>query len=430
MWNKRVLYPAIAGVVALAVFFLYQLHQLQDRFKTRLPQVLPGLQIADARFGYFPSPTLALSQLDYQAPGWNFSAQQVIARFSWFSLFSLSPQIKQIELYGGTIAPLNLNIVSLTLDHIDQSYNLAELSLTAESVENNRLHLTALAQRFANGVALHQLQLNVEMAQGYFLNNRDITLSAEKLSLSQQQTQWQMVLQQGLLNQLPLESAVLHYTPNNIADNHESKPHFTLQLQQNGGILAINGQQQAQGNFLALRGKRLSLSPLLEFLQLPVLLSGVSDFSGSARFNDGVLTNGDLTLNISKAELNGLNLLDLISQYFPIRQGAKKYADRVATPFEQVSAALSWNQAVLNLNKLSAQGKDLNLSGSGEMSLSDFNCRFELRLSPNIVGYSQYQLPVRLFGPCRSPQYQVSVDKRLENQLKNLLREKLRERSE
>ncbi|TNH04967.1 hypothetical protein FHQ26_06900 [Testudinibacter sp. TR-2022] len=412
------------------MFFLYQLHQLQDRFKTWLPQVLPGLQIADARFAYFPSPTLALSQLDYQAPGWNFSAQQAIARFSWFSLFSLSPQIKQIELYGGTIAPLNLNIVSLSLDNIDQHYNLAELSLTAASVENNRLHLTALAQRFANGVALHQLQLNGEMVHGYFLNNRNIALSAEKLSLSQQQNLWQMVLQQGLLNQLPLESAVLHYTPDNISDNNDPKPHFTLQLQQDSGILEVNGQQRAQGNFLALQGKQLSLSPLLAFLQLPVVLSGISDFSGNVWFSDGVLTNGDLTLNISQAELNGLNLLGLISQYFPIRQGAKKYADRIVTPFDQVSAALSWNQQILSLNKLSAQGKDLHLSGSGEMNLTDFNCRFELRLSPNIVGYSQYQLPVRLFGPCRSPQYQVKVDKRLENQLKDLLREKLRERSE
>ncbi|MGR3808830.1 hypothetical protein [Pasteurella testudinis] len=426
MWKRRVLYLLITGSAALVLLTVYQLQRLEDRLQDLLQQQLPDLHFDTHSFSYLPTPTISLSQATYQYQHWALSAQQVKTAFSWGSLLGLSPRITQAELVGGVLTAQQqpeLENIAVKLENIDRHYNSAQLTMSADT-PSSRLNVTALAQRFANGIELNRLQLNAVMTQGYFLNNPNLALQADKLSLSLQQNMWQLALQQGKLNQLALTRAVLHYYP----AEGDAKPHFDLQLQPPQGKLRISSRQQAQGNLLNLQGEQLALAPLLEFLRLPILLEGVSHFSGDTLFDNGVLARGDLTLNVGHTKLNGLNLLDLVSQYFPIRQGAKKYSDRIETPFEQVDIALDWNREKVNFKRISAQGNELNLSGKGEMDLTDFSCRVELKLSPNIAGYSQYQLPVSLFGPCRSPQYRVSLDKKLGDQLKQILKDKLKER--
>ncbi len=437
MWQKRVFYPVLAGMLALVFFVYYQISLLDAKLQNLLRQQLPALQFKTYSLDYFPTPRLNLVQPQSLYKQWTISAHQLSADFSWLSLFGLSPKVKQIELIGGVVSDqrqVELGNIYFKLEDIDHDYNLAKLTLMATTPANNRLNINAIVQRFANGAELNQLNLNIEMAEGYFLNNQTMTLSADKLSLSQQQNILQMALQQGQLNQLPITSAVLHYyIPVQQEALPSSEPHFELQLKQADGSLQVSSRQQLSGNQLLLKGNRLALAPLLGFLKLPELLNGKADFEGDAQFNQGVLTQGKLQLQVSDSVLNGLNLLDLVSQYYPIRyysteKGATQYADRMATPFDQVNISLNWDRQKLNLTEVLAQGKELNLNGYGEMNLTDFNCRFELRLSPNAAGYSQYQLPVSLFGPCRSPQYRISLDKKLGEQLKQMLRDKLNEK--
>ncbi|MGR6982189.1 hypothetical protein ACUHGC_12665 [Testudinibacter sp. P27/CKL/0425] len=428
MRNKRVLYSVVAAATALGLSLHYQLNSLERRANDYL-RALPNLQFASADIRYFPSPRLTLSQLNYPYQQWTLSAEQATLQFSWLSLFSFAPKVQQAELVGGELSaaqqPQWRNL-AFKLRDIDSNYRTALLDLSVESAGRDRLQLNAQIGRFPNGVELYDTALKAEMAEGYFLNNQALEMHARKISLSQQQTLLQLVLQQAQLNQLPLKSAVLHYS---LVPTAAPKPHFRLQLSQQSGNLTVDSIRRQQDNLLVIKGRKLELSPLLEFLQLPVLLRGKADFDGDAVFEQGVLMQGKLRLRATETALNGLNLIEMISQYYPLRQGAQKYADRIETPFNQLDMALNWRRDKLNLTRIQAQGEDLNLSGKGEMNLMDLTCRLDLRLSPTQSGYSQFQLPVSLFGPCQSPQYRISIDRKLGNQLKQLLKEKLKERN-
>lgn len=426
-WKRRVLYPVLLGTATLFGLGYYQLSALERKVREELRQ-LPDFQFQQAQLNYFPSPTLHLQQAQYRYQDWQFSAQQVELQFGWRSLLTFSPKVKQVQLSGGNVysaQQLQFADVTLALSEIAPNYQAARLNLTAQNWRQDRVQLSAVAQRFPNGIELYQTELNAEMAAGYFLNNRTLQFIAEKISLSEQQQLWQLTLQQARLNQLNIQSAVLHYA---LPAQVIQKPHLQLLLRQAQGSLQVQAIQQEQANRLQLKARGLALQPWLAFLQLPELLSGTADFDGNALFEQGVLRQGELRLRARDTALNGLNLLEMISQYYPIRQGAQQYADRIATPFKQIDLNLNWADNQLRVKQIQAQGDDLNLSGKGEMSLTDFTCRLELRLSPTLQGYSQYQLPVSLFGPCRSPQYRIRVDKKLGNQLKQLLREKLQEK--
>lgn len=427
MRNKRVLYSVVAAAAALGLLLNYQLNSLERRANDYL-RALPNFQFASADIRYFPSPRLTLSQISYPYQQWTLSAEQATLQFSWLSLLG-SPQVRQAEVVGGELSaaqqPQWRNL-SLKLRDIDAEYRTALLDLNVESAGRDRIQLNAQIGRFPNGVELYDTALKAEMTEGYFLNNQALEMRAEKISLSQQQTLLQLVLQQAQLNQLPLKSAVLHYS---LVPTAAPKPHFRLQLNQQRGNLTVDSIRREQDNLLVIKGRKLELSPLLEFLQLPVLLRGKASFDGDAVFEQGVLMQGKLRLRATQTALNGLNLIEMISQYYPLRQGAQKYADRIETPFNQLDMALNWTRDKLNLTRIQAKGDDLNLSGKGEMNLMDLTCRLDLRLSPTQSGYSQFQLPVSLFGPCQSPQYRVSIDRKLGNQLKQLLKEKLKERN-
>ncbi|MGV6989805.1 AsmA-like C-terminal region-containing protein [Testudinibacter sp. P80/BLE/0925] len=426
-WKRRVLYPVLLGTASLSFLTYYQLGTFERKITAELRR-LPDFQFQQAQLNYFPSPTLQLKQAQYHYQDWQFSAQQVELQFGWRSLLTFSPKVKQVQLSGGNVysaQQLQFADLTLVLSEIAPNYQAAKVDLTAQNRRQDEWRLSAVAQRFPNGIELYQTELNAEMAEDYFLNNRRLRFMAEKVSLSEQQNSWQLTLQQARLNQLNIQSAVLHYA---LPAQVTQKPHLQLVLRQAQGSLHVQAVRQNNANRLQLKARGLALQPWLAFLQLPELLDGTADFDGNALFEQGVLYQGDLRLRARDTALNGLNLLEMISQYYPIRQGAKQYADRIATPFKQIDLDLNWADNRLRMKQIQAQGEDLNLSGKGEMNLTDFTCRLELRLSPTLAGYSQYQLPVSLFGPCRSPQYRISIDKKLGNQLKRLLKEKLQEK--
>ena len=175
MWQKRVFYPVLAGMLALVFFVYYQISLLDAKLQNLLRQQLPALQFKTYSLDYFPTPRLNLVQPQSLYKQWIISAHQLSADFSWLSLFGLSPKVKQIELIGGVVSDqrqVKLGNIYFKLEDIDHDYNLAKLTLMATTPANNRLNINAIVQRFANGAELNQLNLNIEMAEGYFLNNQ------------------------------------------------------------------------------------------------------------------------------------------------------------------------------------------------------------------------------------------------------------------
>lgn len=436
---SRVFYPAIVGIIALSVFGIYQMNtsSLEQKITDSLHQI-HGLKFKQTTLSYFPTPHLILSNPEYHDKHWVLSAEQLDLEFSWRSLLGFVPKVTQLSLSGGELRASASNFESINrlhniavrLDNIEAGYHQADLNLSANSADSDQLQLVARANRFANGVGLHNVRLTLEMAQGTLLNNRMLTLQSEALSLSKQQvnqkTLWQLVLQQAQLNDLLLQKALIHYYP---SANTDFEPHFQAKLEpQQGGQFNVD-VSLLEENRLRLSGQKLALEPLLVFLQLPTLLGGTVDFDGEAVYQKHVLAQGRVHLHVTDGALNGLDLLDLISQYYPIRQGAKHYTDRLKTPFEYVDMGLNWDKGVLSVQQIEAYGKDLKLNGKGEITLADFNCRFQGWLASTNSAYSQYQLPISLFGPCRSPQYQINLDRTLgKQQLKQLLKEKLKEK--
>ncbi|MDH3001317.1 hypothetical protein A1D23_12385 [Chelonobacter oris] len=427
MWKKRVLYSVVVGAAALG-FLLYSQSARLERTLTESLQHIPNVQFRQAELAYFPTPTLILSQPQYHYGDWSVSAERATLRFGWFALLGFSPSIKRAALVGGVVSDEKQTIldkIDLELTDIDSVYHAATLAMVAETINRDKLQFSGAVRRFANGIELHNPVFHAEMAADYFLNNRTLDFKADMLSFSRQQALWQVAARQAQLNRLMISDAIAHI----VISAEAGTLRLYLQLDQAGGRLSITSLSEPQKQHLTLSGKNVLLAPLLTFLQLPVLLDGKTDFDGKAVFEQGVLSEGTLQLKVMDTALNGLNLFEMISQYYPIRQGAAQYADRAVTPFNQVNVALDWNRQTVKLKRIQAFGDDLNLNGKGEMALTDFTCRLELRLLPTMEGYAQYQLPVSLFGPCRSPQYRINVDKKLSNQLKQLLREKLKEKN-
>lgn len=182
-----------------------------------------------------------------------------------------------------------------------------------------------------------------------------------------------------------------------------------------------------QQNGYAFVGKNIDIYTFWGALDIRSIISGRGALSGAVQFENSQLPMGELAFEIKQGTINGINLLTLASQHFPINYDEQRLeAKQMNTHFENANAVMLWDQQRLLVKRLNIESSTLILTGNGKVGLIDGQCDFYTQLKLNNSKYQQLNLPIHFFGDCHSPQYKVHINKELRNQLKEMIKQRLR----
>ncbi|MDG6894182.1 hypothetical protein [Volucribacter amazonae] len=213
------------------------------------------------------------------------------------------------------------------------------------------------------------------------------------------------------INQATLEKVAIQYLPSRI--------YFRSQQ----GNIDFYRQQKGY----ALVGENVDIYAFWATLDIRSILTGKGKLTGFLQFENARLPIGELSFEIYQGKINGINLFNLMAQYFPINYDEQQLArQQINTDFDIGRAYLVWDQQKLWVKDLAIQTSALQLTGLGEVGLLNGQCDFQAHLTLNQPKYSTLRLPIHFFGDCHSPQYKIEMDKELRNNLKQMLKRHLR----
>ncbi|MBD8163485.1 outer membrane assembly protein AsmA [Erwinia persicina] len=187
---------------------------------------------------------------------------------------------------------------------------------------------------------------------------------------------------------------------------------------------------------------QLSLSPLLNSLELPAKVSGALSMTG--RFSGEGLTvdafkrhwQGRADLSIKDAQFAGLNFQQLIQR--AVENSSNKVqgqsSDNQAN-LQQVQASLALKNGVFDFGKLDAHSGTLNYTGAGSIDVVKraLDIRFGVTVTEGWIGDStliqrlqQTPVPLHIYGPWSAINYNLKVDQVLRQQLRDEARDRLK----
>ena len=183
-------------------------------------------------------------------------------------------------------------------------------------------------------------------------------------------------------------------------------------------------QQIGKKNQVQFRTMRFPLQSLLKILKLPVFGEGESEVEAKLLFERLIPQQGKFALNVADGKLRGLNILQLVGQYLPINYDESTLPD---THFEQFSAIYDWNKTRVLIEKTALRSKDLYITGSGRVNTDDMQCDIRLNIGMSNPKYRELSLPMHFFDNCYSPQYKIEVNKNFREQLKDYIKQRIKE---
>ncbi|MFZ4831921.1 outer membrane assembly protein AsmA [Rouxiella sp. Mn2063] len=174
---------------------------------------------------------------------------------------------------------------------------------------------------------------------------------------------------------------------------------------------------------------------LLRAYNLPEAISGNLTMQGDLK-GQGITADdfnhrwqGNSTLSVTNAHLNGLNIQQLIQQAVSRSnnrvQGMERYESY--TQINKLQANATLQSGTLKLSKMSGESAFLNVKGEGSVDFSAQQC--DLMLQTKITGgwggdsdlikrLQSTDIPLRVYGPWKQLNYQLRVDDVLRDQLK------------
>ena len=172
---------------------------------------------------------------------------------------------------------------------------------------------------------------------------------------------------------------------------------------------------------VSLRSEYFPLETLLKAFRLPVFAGGKGDIEAELQFDRLQPERGRFLINVEQGKLQGLNFLQLVSQYLPINYSQ---TNELATPYERFIAVFRWHKQGLLIDDLHLRNKDLLIFGRGRVELDKMLCDVRLNIGIDEPQYQNLSLPMHFFDSCYSPQYKIEINKGLRDQLKHFLKEK------
>ena len=382
------------GIVALAIFsFLYiQLYRVQSFIGEQLAQ--QNIAVQSVNLSLFP-PALSLKNIKTT----QFSAQKLEAKLNFLPLF-----------YGN--AKLHsLNLQQITLNQNTQ--NSANVSMDLAPFSLNQL----LSQKvMLNGASYIRIEFDKPI---YGNKTFNFTFNKANLDFSKPTS--------GLIQ---FVDANLNNQPIGYIETHTAQQQMVTYIKplcDNDCLAILKYQQIDNQSAVNFSGKYFPVKRLLTLLNIPEILSGHADFNIDFTFLHSQLIQGKLNILAQNGEILGVNLLDMVAQYFPINYNNDLLKNKeLNTRFEQFYLQLFLQQNQLIAEKIELKTPALLGQGKGIIDLSRMECNVDINLHSTDQRYQNLTLPINFFGNCSSPQYKINFTKKFRHQLIDAIKEKLR----
>lgn len=386
---------AIFAIGYYAVQFAQQ--QLSETFKQH------HITFQQSELTLFPQPYVALHQVRWtDNKNLILEAQQINLQLDFQSLLNLSNGVKKLQIEQAKIW------------HSGQAE--ADFKNINAQIEG-RLWLEKSA------VNLADFSANIQFDKPILFNTNHIKLSVAEgkiYPLASQQYQADFV-------QVQLNGELLPQVKNNIQWNAHQQQIRTEIHQQNATtshlVVQIKSKPRTQVQFQA---RQLIVQQWQNILNLPHFLTGIADGKGNFSMQENKIEQGAVQLSVSNGELDGLNLLQMIERYLPIKLSHSTSTQKNKTAFEYLNSDIEWNAQQINLRDLHLQNATIVVRGKGTSDLQNLQCDFQLSVGLTHPNFQQLNLPVQIFDRCYAPKYKVGFDKNLRQGLKELLKSKFR----
>ena len=386
------------GIVALAIFsFLYiQLYRVQSSIDEQLAQ--QNIAVQSVNLSLFP-PALSLENIKTT----QFSVQKLEAKLNFLSLFYDNEKLHSLNLQKITLNQNAQNSANISIDLAPFSLNQLlskKVMLNAESHIRIELDKPIYGNKTFN----------------FTFNKANLDFSTPKSALIQ--------FVDASLNNQPLGYIETH------ADFTSLRQQMVTYIKpqcDNDCLAVLKYQQVDNQSAVNFSGKTFPVKRLFALLNLPEVLSGHADFNIDFTFLHSQLIQGKLNILAQNGEILGVNLLDMVSQYFPINYNGDLLQNKeLNTRFEQFYLQLFLQQNQLIAEKLELKTPALLGQGKGIIDLNRMECNMDINLHSTDQRYQNLTLPINFFGNCSSPQYKINFTKKFRHQLIDAIKEKLR----
>lgn len=406
-------------------------------FQQQLPELLskkfPQLTYQQSHFTLFPAPIIQLDNVVYQyKERYQLSAKKVEGEISWYDLLMNNAQLSSIKLVDTQLK--NRGIEPL-FSHVNANLKLSSrskggyyLELEAKSLQQGNIELETNISLKPNGVSVENLNIEVFFKQGILFNRKNFTLFAKHGSLSEHQMIEQLQLSDVIVNQLPISEILVHANSankNNFSVSHMGDISGKITFSQGELLFTSEPNVEESGYIYHLDGTALPSAALLKFFAIPQLLSGSVNIQGNALLKNDEFSSGNIEAVLDNAKINGINLSQLLAQYLPLTFSLQQKMAEYTT-LNHLSLNFNWNNKQVNFNKIVGLNSQLHLIGDGKLDLNLMDCNFTLSINSNESRFEPYQLPFHFFGPCHSPQYTVKFDSKIKDEIKKIIKNKLK----
>ena len=386
------------GIVALAIFsFLYiQLYQAQSSIAAQLAQ--QNIAVQSVNLSLFP-PALSLKNI----------------KTTQFSVQKLEAKLNFLPLFYGNAKLHSLNLQQITLNQNAQ--NSANISMDLAPFSLNQL----LSQKVMLNDESH---IRIEFDKPIYGNKTfNFTFNKANLDFSTPTSALIQFVDTSLNNQ-PLGYIETHA---DFTSPRQQMVTYIKPLCDNDCLAVLKYQQIGNQSAVNFSGKYFPVQRLFALLNLPEMLSGHADFDLDFSFSSSALIQGKLNFLAQNGEILGVNLLDMVAQYFPINYNNDLLKNKeLNTRFEQFYLQLSLQQHQLQAEKIELKTPALLGQGKGIIDLNRMECNVDINLNSTNQRYQNLTLPINFFGNCNSPQYKINFTKKFRHQLIDAIKEKLR----
>ncbi|MCX2960621.1 AsmA-like C-terminal region-containing protein [Rodentibacter caecimuris] len=395
---KKIAISLLIVLVAIFAFFYIQLQQAKTQLTEQLAQ--HNIQVKSLDFNLIPQPYFSIEQLRFH----EMSLKRIEGKLAFLPLILGEPKFEQLIINQAKFGENSLNSAKITLQLSDFSLK----KLLAKSISFNG-----------------ENRISIELEKPIYGKNTTFDFSFNKANIALRQDKESLIqIERAKLNEQTLGYIEVHADfskPYKILAAY-IKPACTTDC-----LAVLKFNSLAQESAVKFSGKNFPMERLLTLLSFPNTMTGTTDFNIQLTFSNSELMQGQFDFNARDGELLGINLLDLLSQYFPINYNDELLQGKsMNTPYQTAISSLSLENNLLTVNKISLKTPALLGEGNGAIDLHTMQCDINLTLSATNEKYKKLKLPIRFFDSCYSPQYKLELNKDFRKQLKNLIKEKLK----
>ena len=449
MWKKIGL-----GLFCLLILFagvaILLLNRQISKAEAEFSELLQhqGMQVDLIETTFLPKPALHLRDLRF-APTKerSVSFKNIQAQFDGLTLLMGRLKIATLEFNEGVIADSDWRIEKISLkptalytdsigdlirflaaktmeEEASDKWSFDLISANVRNAAGDSFNLTADGSIATDG--LHgNLKLSVQLAEAAYNQNKTFELEMLKFRFGKQHSlaKYEMIADSVSINNTGLGSVRAEFYVPSAQDDSYRLALYPSACRDCTASLAWQ-QQIGKKNQVQFRTMRFPLQSLLKILKLPVFGEGESEVEAKLLFERLIPQQGKFALNVADGKLRGLNILQLVGQYLPINYDESTLPD---TNFEQFSAVYDWNKTRLLIEKTALRSKDLYITGSGRVNTDDMQCDIRLNIGMSNPKYRELSLPMHFFDNCYSPQYKIEVNKNFREQLKDYIKQRIKE---